>query len=185
MRLSRTRETAFLRHPPRRPAADAGGVKRQQFGSLKQAAPAFVGYSTVIITARPEAATPTTESNTMKVLLIAAALAPLTLSSVNSTPLSDGEFARADGVSKMFIVLGGFAAAYAKCGTPILDKTAHLILESPVANQYYNQHKQEVAVLMQNGSDTFNKDVAEQGQSAACASMVRGSTALSNRLTHN
>ena len=42
----------------------------------------------------------------MKVILIAAALAPLTLSPVNSSPLSDGEFARVDDVSKIFIAVG-------------------------------------------------------------------------------
>jgi hypothetical protein len=50
----------------------------------------------------------------MKVMLIAAALASFTLSPVNSTPLSDGEFARADDVSKIFIAVGAFAAAYGR-----------------------------------------------------------------------
>ena len=102
----------------------------------------------------------------MKVILIAAALAPLTLSPVNSAPLSDGEFARADDVSKIFIAVGAFAAAHGTCGAPILDKAAHVILDVPVTNQYYNQHRQEVAASMQIGADTFNKELAEQGKSA-------------------
>jgi hypothetical protein len=55
----------------------------------------------------------------------------------------------------------------------------------PVANQYYNQHRQEVAASMQIGADTFNKDLAEQGQSVACATAVRVSTVLYNRWTHH
>ena len=121
----------------------------------------------------------------MKVILIATALATLTLSPVNSAPLSDGEFARADDASKIFIAVGGFAAAHGTCGAPILDKAAHVILDMPVANQYYTQHSQEVAASMQIGADTFNKELAEQGQSAACATAVRVSTVLYNRWTHH
>ena len=121
----------------------------------------------------------------MKVILIAAALAPLTLSPVNSASLSDDDFARADYASKIFIALGEFAAAHVTCGAPILDKAAHVILDMPVANQYYNQHRQEVAASMQNGVDTFNKELAEQGQSAACATAVKVSTFLYNRWTHH
>jgi hypothetical protein len=121
----------------------------------------------------------------MKVILIAAALAPLTLSPVNSAPLSDGEFARADAASQIFIALGAFAAAHGTCGAPILDKAAHVILDVPVTNQYYNQHRQEVAASMQIGADTFNKELDEQGKSAACATAVRVSTVLYNRWTHH
>jgi hypothetical protein len=45
-------------------------------------------------------------SKTKKAILIAAALAPLTLSPVNSAPLSDDDFARADYASKIFIAVG-------------------------------------------------------------------------------
>jgi hypothetical protein len=121
----------------------------------------------------------------MKVILIAAALAPLTLSPVNSAPLSDDEFARADDASKIFIAVGELAAAHATCGAPILDKAAHVILDAPVTNQYYNQHRQEVAASMHNGADTFHQELAEQGQSAACATAVRVSTVLYNRWTHH
>jgi hypothetical protein len=121
----------------------------------------------------------------MKVILIAAALASLTLSPVNSAPLSDGEFARADEASKIFIALGELGAAHATCGAPILDKAAHVILDMPVANQYYNQHRQEVASSMQNGADTFHQELAEEGQSAACATAVRVSTFLYNRWTQH
>jgi hypothetical protein len=38
---------------------------------------------------------------------------------------------------------------------------------------------------MQNGADTFNKELAERGQSAACATAVRVSTFLYNRWTHH
>jgi hypothetical protein len=38
---------------------------------------------------------------------------------------------------------------------------------------------------MANGVDTFNKELAEQGQSAARATAVRVSTFLYNRWTHH
>jgi hypothetical protein len=117
-----------------------------------------------------------------KVLLIAAALAPLTLSTANTKPLSDSEFINADDVSKIFIELGAFAAAQVTCNSPIVDKAAHFILDLPEAKRYTELHS-EVAGLMQDGSDSFNRDVAQLGQAAACASMNRAATALYSRWT--
>jgi hypothetical protein len=119
-----------------------------------------------------------------KVLLIAAALAPLTLSTANARPLSDSEFLNADDVSKIFIELGAFAVAAVTCNSPIIDKTGHYIAELPEAQRYTALHG-EVAGLMQDGADTFNIDVANLGAETACASMNRAATALYSRWTRH